>query len=30
MDNMHYTSLDDFVTAQKQALAKGPIAIVLV
>ena len=30
MDNMRYTSLKDFVTKQKAALAKGPIAIVLV
>lgn len=30
MRNMRYTSLDHFVTAQKAALATGPIAIVLV
>lgn len=30
MDNMRYTSLNHFVTAQKAALAVGPVAIVLV
>jgi hypothetical protein len=30
MDNMRYTSLGQFMTTQKAALAKGPIAIVLV
>mgnify|MGYP006877617348 FL=1 len=27
---MHYPSLDQFITSQRSALAKGPIALVLV